>query len=104
MTRTHRMLSEALRRQGVRHANEKHFHPSCWDYGYTADIYLPQYHVVIEVDGPSHNGRERRDRIRDKKFSEDLSIKTIRIKDAEIEPDADRVVLRLISRLNRFDR
>jgi len=51
---------------------------------------------VVEVDGPSHYGRERRDRIRDNKFREDLGLPTIRITNSEIERDAGRAARKIL--------
>jgi len=102
MTRTHKKLSEALRRMGEPHRNEVRFCAPGWEYGYRADIYLPRHRVVIEVDGPSHYGREWRDRIRDAKFRQDLGICTIRTANPEIERDADRTARKIISLVNRW--
>jgi very-short-patch-repair endonuclease len=102
MTRTHMKLSEALRHQGEQHRNEVRFCAPGWEYGYTADIYLSRRRALVEVDGPSHYGRERRDRIRDTKFREDLGIPTIRIRNSEIERDADRAARKILSQLNRL--
>jgi very-short-patch-repair endonuclease len=87
MTRTHKLLSEALRRQGEQHRNEVRFRAVGWEYGYTADIYLSGRRAVVEVDGPSHYGREWRDRMRDTKFREDLGLPTIRVTNSEVELD-----------------
>lgn len=102
MTRAHRQLSEALRRQGEPHLNEVPFCAPSWKHGYTADIYLPRHRVLVEVDGPSHEGREWRDRIRDTNFREDLGMPTIRITNSEIERDDDRAAHKVIALLNRY--
>jgi len=104
VTRTHKVLSEILRSQGVKHRNEAHFHPPGWEYGYTADIYVPDYRALIEVDGPSHNGRAWRDRIRDRRFYNDLGICTIRIRNSEVERDPYRAARRVVSRLKFLGR
>jgi very-short-patch-repair endonuclease len=101
MTRTHRQLSEALRGRDIQHRNEVRFRAPNWEYGYRADIYLSRFHVVVEVDGPSHDGREWRDRVRDAKFRRDLGIRTIRIKNSDVEQNADRVARKLV-RLSRY--
>jgi very-short-patch-repair endonuclease len=102
MTRTHKQLSDALRGEGERHRNEVHFRARGWEYGYTADIYLVRRRAVVEVDGPSHYGRERRDRIRDNKFREDLGLPTIRITNSEIERDAGRAARKILYKLDRL--
>lgn len=101
MTRAHRKLSEALRRQGEPHHNEVLFSDASWEFGYRADIYLPRHRVLVEVDGPSHSGLEWRDRIRDRKFRVDLGIRTIRITNSEIELDEDRAASKIIAELDR---
>lgn len=102
MTRTHKLLSEALCRQGEQHRNEVRFRARGWEYGYTADIYLVRRRAVVEVDGPSDCGREWRDRNRDTKFREDLGLPTIRITNSEIERDADRAARKILYKLNRL--
>ena len=101
MTRTHRQLSQALRRQGVQHRNEVRLRATNWEYAYVADIYIRERHAVVEIDGPSHIGREWRDRVRDAKFRRDLGIRTIRIKNSEVETDENRVA-RKLDRLLRY--
>ena len=95
MTRTHRQLSQALRRQGVQHRNEVRLRATNWEYAYVADIYIPERRLVIEVDGPSHYGREWRDRIRDVKLRRDLGLRTVRIKNSEVEKNEDRAARKL---------
>ena len=95
MTRIHKQLSEALRRQAIRHRNEVRLCAPNWEYAYVADIYIPERRTVIEVDGPSHRGREWRDRIRDAKFRSDLGIRTIRIANSEVEKNDHRAARKL---------
>jgi very-short-patch-repair endonuclease len=95
MTRTHKRLSDALLRRGVPHRNEVRLLASKWEYAYVADIYIPERRIVIEVDGPSHRGREWRDRIRDAKFRSDLGIRTIRIENSEVEKNEHRAARKL---------
>jgi very-short-patch-repair endonuclease len=95
MTRAHKKLSDALRRQGVQHRNEVRLLARNWDYAYVADIYIPQRRIVIEVDGPSHFGRGWRDRIRDIKLRRDLGLRTVRIKNSEVEKNEDRAARKL---------
>lgn len=101
MTRTHKKLSQALRGQGIHHRNEVRLCAANWEFSYVADIYIPQCRMVIEVDGPSHEGRKWRDRIRDAKFRRDLGIRTIRIKNSEVEDDENRAA-RKLDRLLRY--
>lgn len=100
MTRTHQMFSAELRRMGVKHRNEAYFRAPKWEHGYRADIYLPQYRTLIEVDGPSHLGRVARDRTRDRRFHEDLGISTIRIRHAECDRKLCGTLRQAIAKLN----
>ena len=45
---------------------------------YTLDLYLPDYHAAIEVDGPSHN--RKRDKARDTWMLERYFVPTMRIR------------------------
>lgn len=44
---------------------------------YSLDIYLPEWHAAIEVDGPFHS--PRRDALRDQRLFERFGVKTYRI-------------------------
>jgi|HubBroStandDraft_1064217.scaffolds.fasta_scaffold234400_1 very-short-patch-repair endonuclease len=101
MTRTHKQFSDAFRLNHEQHRNEVRFRAPGWDYGYIADIYLARRRAVVEVDGPSHYGREWRDRIRDTKFRKDLGLRTFRITNREIERDPGRAARKVLYQLNR---
>lgn len=45
---------------------------------YRVDLYLPDYHAVIEVDGPSHN--RKKDSVRDAWLEQRYYLPTLRIK------------------------
>jgi very-short-patch-repair endonuclease len=96
MTNAHRRISEELHRQGYRHENEVYFRAPSWPYGYRADIYVPGRRVVVEIDGPSHDGRRRHDRIRDSRFRNDLGVRTVRVTNHEVERDTYRAALKII--------
>lgn len=49
LTEAHEVVVKFLMKRGLVLTYEEPFHP------YTADIYLPDYHAVIEVDGPWHD-------------------------------------------------
>ncbi len=88
-------------RLGIHHRNEIRLRAVNWEYAYVADIYIRNRRTVVEVDGPSHYGREWRDRVRDAKFRRDLGLRTIRIKNSDVEQNADRVA-RKLERLSRY--
>lgn len=58
MTDAHRRVVALLERRGLGVQEEINFPP------YKVDIYLPDFHVAVEVDGPLHTARadRRRDR------------------------------------------
>jgi very-short-patch-repair endonuclease len=82
MTGTHKNLSQDLCGQGIQHRNEVRLFAGNWEYSYVADIYIPQCRIVIEVDGPSHDGG-------------------VRIKNSEVEDIEDRAA-RKLDRLLRY--
>ena len=72
MTDAHVAVVKALERVGLGLQVEVEFPP------YRVDIYLPDYHLVVEVDGPvGHSGREN-DR-RDKALWRAYGLRTLRV-------------------------
>lgn len=71
-TRPHRELECLLGEMELSHLSEL---PVA---GYVLDIYLTEWHLAIEVDGPNHSTYSLRDRARDKKLMT-LGIPTMRI-------------------------
>ena len=71
---------------------------------YFADFYLPEYRLVIEVDGSYHNGDEqfKYDRERDHQF-ESMKIRTMRISNSETM-NRKTIELRLSQYINRYAR
>ncbi len=57
LTDIHRKVSKRIERLGISVRDEVPFPP------YTVDIYLDEYHVAVEVDGPHHS--EKKDEKRD---------------------------------------
>lgn len=57
-SKPHQRIEKILDEMGLSYMSEQPFPP------YTADIYLPEWHLVIEVDGPYHS--KTKDQIRDK--------------------------------------
>lgn len=59
--------------------------------GFVADFYCPAAHLVVEVDGPSHRGREPYDAGRDKIFAQ-LGIEVIRISNESVSRELGSVL------------
>jgi very-short-patch-repair endonuclease len=75
---------------------------------YTVDIYLPEIHAAIEVDGPDH--RKKRDETRDHRILETYFMPTFRftIQDEDVVKDAVKLIVHELSpntelRLRSFD-
>lgn len=69
----HRRVEKALHKMGVAFMSENEEFPP-----YRLDIYLPDYHAAIEVDGPSHS--YKKDKARDTWMLERYFVPTLRIK------------------------
>jgi len=78
-TPSERVLWEYLRRKnlGVKFVRQNVIR------GYIVDFYSPKIHLVIEVDGSSHDNRAKYDEKRDRILSE-IGIKTLRFTNQEI--------------------
>ena len=72
MTDVHVAVAEQLERRGLGIMVEVEFPP------YRADIYLPDYHAVVEVDGPRHS--ERADRKRDRELNRAYGLYTFHVR------------------------
>ena len=66
LTDAHLAVRRELERHGMGLMEEVEFPP------YRADIYLPAYHVLVEVDGAQHS--ERADRKRDRELNAENSL------------------------------
>lgn len=90
MTPAERILWEELRRKslGVR------FRRQCVILGFIADFYCPSRRLVIEVDGPSHIGRETRDARRDQAMKRH-EITTLRFTNEQVEEEPWTVLARI---------
>lgn len=62
---------------------------------FCADLYLQDYHVIIEVDGPQHS--KKQDKKRDDYLLQEYNLPTLRIKIKDLE---DRT--RLIHKIYEF--
>ena len=96
MTPTHKKLSEALRRKFVQHRNEVEFETS--PFNRVADIDVPQYGAIVEVDGGYH--RKSEDDWRDEEFRK-IGRRTIRIKNDLVERDPDAAADLVIAQLKQ---
>lgn len=67
----HRRVERVLESMRVNYLSEQPFRP------YKVDIYLPEWHLVIEVDGPFHNAAA--DRRRDNALFRNYGLETLRI-------------------------
>lgn len=67
----HRRVEKVLSEMDINFSSEERFAP------YTLDIYLPEWHLAIEVDGPAHSAKK--DQVRDQWFLEFHGIPTLRL-------------------------
>lgn len=67
----HRRVEKILDGMDINYSSEEGFPP------YTLDIYLPEWHLAIEVDGPAHS--VKKDEVRDRWFLEFHGIPTLRL-------------------------
>ena len=85
-TRPHRDLEHLLSEMELSHLSEV---PVA---GYVLDIYLTEWHLAIEVDGPTHTTYSLRDRARDKRLL-DVGIPTLRIKANYVKTPGTRAAI-----------
>lgn len=70
-SRPHRRVEKILDELNLNYESERYFAP------YTVDIYLPEWHLAIEVDGPFHS--KEKDIVRDEWLKERYGIIVHRI-------------------------
>ncbi|MGD1046470.1 MAG: endonuclease domain-containing protein [Bacteroidota bacterium] len=61
---------------------------------YIVDFYCPKLRLVIEIDGDSHDGKERADFIRQKKL-ESMGLTVLRLWDTDVKDNVDGIVEQL---------
>lgn len=66
--------------------------------GYIADFYSPKVHIVVEVDGPIHNGRGQYDEKRDAVMKE-IGIETLRFSNFEVLNEMETVISTIRNRI-----
>ena len=67
----HRHVEKVLENIGIAYISEQPFDP------YSVDIYLPEWHLAIEVDGPLHN--KKKDEERDAFLYERYGVRLLRL-------------------------
>jgi very-short-patch-repair endonuclease len=70
-SKAHRHVEKILDSLGINYISEQPFPP------YTSDIYLPEWHLALEVDGPFHS--KSKDRVRDAYLEAHYGLKTFRM-------------------------
>ena len=97
LTDIHRKVSKRIERLGISVGDEVPFPP------YTVDIYLDEYHVAVEVDGPHH--REKKDRARDASLWDRYRLYVLHIPTGEAKKASHvkKIVLEFISECEIYD-
>lgn len=85
----HRKVESWLERAGINFESEYDSFPP-----YSLDIYLPEWHLAIEVDGPYH--LQKADRRRDEFLWDTYGIPTLRMKLKSIRKNA------VLARVKKF--
>lgn len=67
----HRRVEGFLETMGLNYTSERYFPP------YTVDIYMSEFHIALEIDGPFHS--PPKDRARDKYLRETYGLIIMRI-------------------------
>jgi very-short-patch-repair endonuclease len=82
-TRPHRRIERLLDAEGIAYITE------CEDFPpYCLDLYLGEWHLCVEVDGPTHAKYSLKDRARDALLIERYSIPTLRLSTELSAPDS----------------
>ena len=97
MTPEERILWNRLRRSALAGL---HFHRQQIIVGFIADFYCAAANLAIELDGPIHDGNAAADRKRDRAFAE-LGIRTLRIRNEELEEDLEGVLAKIAAACGR---
>jgi len=70
-SKPHRRIESLLEEININFESEKYFLP------YTVDIYLPEWHLAIEADGPYHS--KNKDKVRDGWLNERYGLLLLRV-------------------------
>lgn len=84
----HKRVEKILDGMDINFSSEERFAP------YTLDIYLPEWHLAIEIDGPAHSAKK--DEVRDQWFLEFHGIPTLRL-DAKIWQTTSKIEEKVIA-------
>ena len=97
LTDIHRKVSKRIERLGISVRDEVPFPP------YTVDIYLDEYHVVVEVDGPHHN--QKKDDKRDQELWDKYHLYVLHIPSGEAKKASHvkKIVLDFIEKSKIYD-
>lgn len=79
-TKPHRDMEMVLDELGISYMSEFPI------LNYSADIYLPEWHLCLEIDGPTHTKYSLRDRTRDNRLR-DVGVMTLRIGAATVKTE-----------------
>lgn len=83
----HRKVEEIVKDMGLSFMSEQHFSP------YTVDIYLPEWHIAVEIDGPLHV--QSKDEKKDEYLLQEFALPVLRINTKRafrIESIEDRIL------------
>jgi len=97
LTDIHKKVSSRIERLGISVQDEIPFPP------YTVDIYLPEYHAAVEIDGPHHNAKK--DDLRDYKLWQEYRLYTLRIDigEAKKASKVKKMVLEFVDEIEELD-
>ena len=93
LTQLHGRVLEALDLAGIAHEDEYAITVKGQDY--QLDCFLPDYHACVEVDGPSHGLRGRKDRERDELLL-GAGITTLRLSQKLVDSETTEGLTRFI--------
>lgn len=82
MTPAERRFRELLIAQGIRYLTQKILFTSEWQF-YIVDFLLPDYKLIVEIDGSHHLNQLTKDNLRTKRL-ESLGYKVIRYQNSEV--------------------
>lgn len=88
----HKKAENILDQIGLNYESERSFPP------YTVDIYLPEWHIGVEIDGPQHSAKK--DRKRDDYLLENYGLYLLRLK-VKDGIDRDRVESQVLSFIDK---
>lgn len=87
----HRELVRFLQSKGVLVSEEHQFGP------YSVDIYLPEFGLALEVDGPTHSLSRKKDALRDAYLKRQYGLNVLRVKEGTPKAAAWEEILRWAS-------